>query len=413
MNLVLTDSHGPRRVPFQALEPGKVRMYHCGPTVKEPANLNRFRSYLLADLLHRTFRFHGFEVVQVMNLTDIGHLNEYEEDVIEIAASREGKDPWELTDEAIEAFHDDRRALHILDAHHYPRARENVEAMVAFIQELLESGAAYRTARNVYLDITRISNFGKLCGADLATLEAGQEELAQTVPEDKRHPLDIDLWRTDLLHQIHWPSPWGRGFPGWHLECVVMSQNLLGVPFDIHTGPAELIYPHHECEIAQAAAGGHDLMARFWLHSASVMLDGRAISRKNKNHLTVRALLSEGYRGVDIRLALLGTHYREEIDITPQLMDSSRERVDRWARARESVLEAVAKGAEEHPVSADRARSCREDFDRALDDDLDYPRALEAVLGLAEEAASGEVPASPEIARLIEDADRVLALTAP
>ncbi len=407
MNLVLTESHKNQKIPFQPLTPGVVKMYHCGPTVKESANLNRFRSYLLGDLLHRVFRWNGLKVVQVMNITDIGHLNEFEEDVIEIAASREGKDPWELTDEAVEEFHSERRELNIIDAQHYPRARENVDEMIIFIQKLLESGSAYQTERNVYLDITKVDSFGQLCGCSQAELEAQHLASAQTVPEDKRNPLDIDLWRTDLLHQVHWPSPWGRGFPGWHLECVVMSQKILGAPFDIHTGPQELINPHHECEIAQAQAAGISQMAKYWLHSADVKLDGRTISRKNKNRLTVSALLKEGYRGVDIRLALLGTHYRQVIEFTPQIIDTSKELVDRWLRAFNQV-KSQAQG--EDPISKDRSDTTREEFQAALDDDLDFPKAFEVALGLAEEAASKEVTPSVEVSETLVAFNEVLAL---
>ncbi len=416
MSLTLTNTLGGRKEAFEPLSPGVLKMYHCGPTVKEPININKFRSYLLGDLLRRTFDRSGFEVQQVMNITDVGHLNEFEEDWVEIAAGRSGKQPEDLVEEELREFHEERRALRIVDAHEYPKAQENVPDMIALVSRLLEAGAAYRTEQNVYLDIGKFPDFGKLTGKSTDELVRLQESLVRKSAGDKRHPLDIDLWRTDITHQLDWPSPWGVGFPGWHIECVVMSQKYLGTSFDIHTGSEDIVFPHHECEIAQAEVLSGEPFARYWLHSAPVMLEGRPISRKNHNRLTIKALLGEGYSGVELRLALLGTHYRESIEFGPDTIESAQKSLGRLAEAVKK-LEATAGSIDAGSVeagadsaSAERIEAAATAFDAALDDDLDYPKALRVVIDMAEDFASGKVGPAPEALDAVTKFDLVLGL---
>lgn len=409
MTLTLTNTLGGRKEAFEALSPGVVKMYHCGPTVKDPINVNKFRSYLLADLLRRTFDRRGYEVHQVMNITDVGHLNEFEEDWVEIAAGRSGKQPEELVEEQLREFHEERRALRIVDAHEYPKAQENVPGMIELVKRLLEAGVAYRTEKNVYLDIRRFPDFGKLTGKSTDELVELQEGLVRKSATDKRHPLDIDLWRTDVTHELDWPSPWGVGFPGWHLECVVMSQKYLGSTFDIHTGSEDIVFPHHECEIAQAEILGDQPFARYWLHSAPVMLEGRPISRRNHNRLTIKALLDEGYTGVELRLALLGAHYREPIEFGPDTIETAQKSLSRWTDAVRR-LEGSSGGEAPDPASSRRLDEARAAFDAALDDDLDYPAALGVAIDMAEDVATGRPGPAREALEEARRFDRVLGL---
>ena len=408
MDLKLSNTLGNKKEPFVPLEDGVVRMYHCGPTVKEHINIDKFRSFLLADVLRRTVEYSGLEVVQVMNITDVGHLNEFEEDAIEIAAGRCGKQPVELAEEEEAEFHRHRQALGILDAHHYPRARENIAEMVEFIEGLLEAGVAYRAGENVYFDVAGFGDFGKLSNKSLDDLTALHKTLRAKPHPEKRHPLDIDLWRTDALRTMHWPSPWGRGFPGWHLECVVMGRKFLGSTFDIHTGSQEIIYPHHECEIAQAEACGTPL-ARFWLHSGHTLVGGKPTSRTNRNLLTVQGLLDSGVNGIDIRGALLSEHYREPIDFTPELLD-------RTGQQRSVVQAAADKLAAVIPVSTPNAadqsllEESQEAFRAAIYDDLDYPSALRIAIGLAEKVNNEEVCVSASLRDTLKGFDSVLGL---
>lgn len=419
MTLLLTNTLGGRREPFEPLEPGRVRMYHCGPTVTEPINLHKFRSYLLADVLRRTLEYLGHRVHQVMNITDVGHLNEFEEDIVEITAGRSGKAPWELVEEEIEEFHAHRRALRILDAEEYPQARQHVDDMIAFIERLLAAGVAYRTDHNVYLDVHRYPDFGRLSGASLEELERRQEETVQTAPRDKRHPLDVDLWRTDVLHQMHWQSPWGLGFPGWHLECVVMSQKYLGPSFDIHTGSEEIIFPHHECEIAQAEVLTHEPLARYWLHSAHVLIGGQTISRKNQNLLTVKGLLDEGFEGAEIRGALIDTHYRERLELEAETLEKAQSRLQRLRDAHRTISGAAdghghGEGEARPAGGVETIARAEADFRRALEADLDIPRALDVAIGLGEQTVARlddhRGPLAAAARQALERFDAVLAL---
>jgi cysteinyl-tRNA synthetase len=386
MVLKLTNTLGGKKAAFQSLEPGKVRMYHCGPTVSAHLNVAKFRSFLLADLLRRHFKYSGYEVVQVMNITDVGHLNEFEEDAVEIAAGRTGLTGPELVEMEEKIFHADRRALHICDATCYPRAREHIAEMIAVIADLEKRGFTYEAGGNIYFDITQSPRFGRLAGKALPELE----KLAG-IPEgdhpEKRNSLDIDLWRKDTLHQVHWPSPWGRGFPGWHVECVAMSHKYLEGSFDIHTGTCENVFPHHECEIAQAEALTGKPLASCWLHTGPVTVEGLPMTRENKNLMTARQMLDAGFRGSVIRVALLAKHYREPLDFGEAAMDAARPLVNNYLAFHEHLISAASKpvsagGSKEAPApwieETDKA------FQAALDDDLDYPTALGAILNRIE-----------------------------
>ncbi len=409
MELRLTNTLGGEKTSFEPLRDGEVRMYHCGPTVKEDINVDKFRSYLLGDILRRYFELVDFRVTQVMNITDVGHLNEFEEDAIEIAAGRSGKQPTEFVQEEEADFHRHRRELRILDADHYPRARENIPEMIALVERLLEAGIAYTAGENVYFDVRRFPGFGKLTGKSLDELTELQKGLRAKPHPEKRHPLDIDLWRTDVLHRMHWQSPWGRGYPGWHVECVVMSRKHLGETFDIHTGSAEIIYPHHECEIAEAEAIDGTPLARYWLHSAHVLVDGRPTSRANRNLLTVQGLLDSGVDGVDIRGALLSEHYRHSLELTPETLDRASERREALQNAADRLRSAIparkAGGAEKKAL--ERADA---DFVAALEDDLDVPRALDIATELAGQINREELAISTLATRTMERFDRVLGL---
>lgn len=407
MNLTLTNTLGSRKAPFEPLREGAATVYTCGPTVKEPINIDKFRSYLLSDLLRRYLEFSGLRVKQVMNITDVGHLNEFEEDVVEVAAGRSGKQPWELVEEEEEEFHQHRRQLRILDAHHYPRARDNIPEMIALVERLLKAGFAYRAGDNVYFDVSKFADFGKLTGKSLASLEELHGDLRVPPHPEKHHPLDIDLWRTDILHRMHWSSPWGRGYPGWHLECVVMSRKYLGDTFDIHIGSQEIVYPHHECEIAQAEAATGTPLARYWLHSAHVLVDGKPTLRTNQNLITVKGLLEMDISGVEIRAALLSEHYRKPLEFTPDRIEVARDTLARLREAGRKLRRPVAAG-KKSPETAEGVKEAERAFRDALDDDLDFPRALEAALDLAAQVTDGTIPPSPTVAQAFDRMDTVL-----
>ena len=411
MSLRLLNSLGGKTAEFQPLEPGKVRMYHCGPTVKAPAHIGKFRSFLLADLLRRHLERSGFEVRQVMNITDVGHLNEFDEDIVEMAAARSGLYAWELVEEEEKKFHEERRALRILDAHEYPHARDHVGEMIDLVRDLEAKGVCYTAGGNVYLDISGFSGFGKLSGKSLAELTELQKSSRAAAAPRKRHPLDIDLWRTDALHQMLWDSPWGKGFPGWHVECAAMSRKYLGGSFDIHTGTDDILFPHHECEIAQVETLTGKPLASCWLHTGPVQVDGQPMLRQNANVVTVRELLDSGIPGVVVRVALLGTHYRESLDFGEAPLEWAQRSVAA-VRAFHAHLEGAAKtagpAAGEPPAAWITETDAR--FQEALDRDLDYPAALEAILE-AQDRLEPEDIGNPRPAReAVESWDRVLGI---
>ena len=415
MTLKLKNSLGGALEDFLSLEPRKVRMYHCGPTVNQPIHIGKFRSYLLADILRRHLERSGYDVLQVMNITDVGHLNEFEEDVVEIAAGRTGDYAWELAEKEMRLFHADRRALGIRGAHEYPKAREHVEEMIETIRLLEEAGATYTEGGNLYLDITRYEKLGCLCGLGHEELARAQGESLTTEGAQKRNPLDIDLWRTDSLHQMRWESPWGSGFPGWHVECVAMSRKYLGEFFDIHTGAEDNINPHHEFEMAQASVlssgdPARDPLSHYWLHSGSVSVEGQAMSKANGNIVPVRELLESGIRGSVVRVALLSEHYRDNLDFGEAALDRASEAVNLILGFREHLRGLPGADSTEAGPVPQWISDTDAAFTAALDEDLDYWKAISSVV----EALSGlEAETVGPPARALDalgDWDRVLGI---
>ena len=415
MTLKQKNSLGGAVEDFRSIEPRKVRMYHCGPTVNQPIHIGKFRSYLLADVLRRHLERSGYEVLQVMNITDVGHLNEFEEDVVEIAAGRTGDYAWELAENEMRLFHADRRALGIRGAHEYPKAREHVEEMIETIRLLEEAGATYTEGGNLYLDITRYEKIGCLCGLGLEELAESQGGSMTTEGGQKRNPLDIDLWRTDALHQMRWESPWGSGFPGWHVECVAMSRKYLGEYFDIHTGAEDNINPHHEFEMAQASvlsSGGtdRDPLSHYWLHSGPVSVEGQAMSKANGNVVPVRELLESGIRGNVVRVALLSEHYREKLDFGEAALDRASEAVNLILGFRDHLRSLPGEdSAEAEPVpqwisDTDAA------FTAALDEDLDYWKAISTVVEAVGALEADTVGSPARALDALGDWDRILGI---
>ena len=415
MTLKLKNSLGGALEEFRSLDPRKVRMYHCGPTVNQPIHIGKFRSYLLADILRRHLERSGYEVLQVMNITDVGHLNEFEEDVVEIAAGRSGGYAWELAENEMRLFHADRRALGIRGAHEYPKAREHVDEMIDTIRLLEEAGATYTAGGNLYLDITRYEKIGCLCGRSLEELAQLQDSSMTTEGGPKRNPLDIDLWRTDALHQMRWESPWGSGFPGWHVECVAMSRKYLGEYFDIHTGAEDNINPHHEFEMAQAAVlgrqdDGREPLAHYWLHSGSVSVEGQAMKKSNGNVVPVRELLESGIRGNVVRVTLLSEHYRDNLDFGEAAIEKASEAVNVILGFRDhlSSLPGAENGAD--APAAQWITDTEAAFSAALDEDLDYWKAISCVVEAIGGLEADTVGAPARALDALGDWDRVLGI---
>ncbi|HEX4904202.1 MAG TPA: cysteine--tRNA ligase [Acidimicrobiales bacterium] len=387
---------------FVPRNPPAVGMYTCGPTVYAYAHIGNMRAYVFSDTLRRTLRWKGFDVRQVMNITDVGHLTSDEDegdDKLELAAQREQRNIWEIAEHYTRAFKEDLAALRILEPDVWCKATDHIAEMVTFAEGLDVNGWCYTLPSGLYFDTAKDDDYGALARLDLA----GQQEGARVeTVEGKRNPSDFAVWRTsspDEHRQMEWDSPWGRGAPGWHLECSVMSIRYLGEHFDIHTGGVDHIPVHHTNEIAQSEAFLDDgePWVDWWLHGEFINLRSAKISKSAGDSL--RATELEGHHPLVYRYLLLQAHYRSQVEFSWEAMDSARtglrRLVDRYASARTAP---VALGA--------AARAHLDAFDAAISDDLNTARALAAVAA----ASRDDAVSDGELSALAAEFDAVLAL---
>ncbi len=337
---------------LQPIVPGHVSMYLCGPTVYDRAHLGNARSAVAFDQLYRLLRHvYGTENVRfVRNFTDV-------DDKINARAAEEGREIADLTAETAQWYLDDTRALGVLDPTDMPRATGYIPEMVAFIEDLIAKGHAYEAEGHVLFSVASFADYGKLSGRDVEDMIAGAR--VEVAPY-KRDPMDFVLWKPSTPDIPGWDSPWGRGRPGWHIECSAMSHALLGEEFDIHAGGSDLLFPHHENEVAQSCAAGH-AFARIWMHNEMLQVEGKKMSKSLGNFFTVRDLLDQGIPGEVIRFVILSTHYAKPMDWTAAKVEEAQRRLARWYRKTDGV---VASGAVPDAVVA------------ALADDLNTHLAL-------------------------------------
>jgi cysteinyl-tRNA synthetase len=378
-----------RKEDFEPLVPGKVRMYHCGPTVYAPAHIGNMTAFLLGDLLRRTLELFGYDVLQVMNITDVGHMTRDDvadcggEDRLERRAREQGLTPWDLARKYTWLFVRDLELLGIKAAHVNPRATEFVPEMIAIIERLVAKGLAYQVpGGDVYFDVTKFPAYGRLSGNTLEQLEAGARV---EVREEKRHPADFALWKVDPKHIMQWDSPFGRGFPGWHIECSAMSMRFLGETFDIHTGGEDNIFPHHECEIAQSEGATGKPFVRHWLHTRFLLVEGKKMAKREGNFFTLGDLVDRGFKPREVRYLLLSTHYRSQANFTFEGLRAARAALARLDELRERVEQARALIGMSDMRVAEACRAARDAFYLALGDDLNVSEALAALFNLVRE----------------------------
>jgi cysteinyl-tRNA synthetase len=392
-----------RRVePLEPIAPGVVEIYTCGSTVYRYAHIGNLRTYLFGDLLHRTLEYLGYEVRYVKNITDVGHMRDDtpEQDKMELAAETEGKSPAEIAQFYTHAWLEDERLLNILPVDVMPRATEHIPQMLELTQRLLEKGLAYEVDGTVYFDVSEFPGYGKLSGQRIEQMRAGHRV---EVEADKRDPEDFALWKAAGEHRLmKWPSPWGDGFPGWHIECSAMSMQYLGDRFDIHTGGIDLKFPHHEDEIAQSeGATGHQVV-NIWMHGEFLTMADAKMAKSAGNVLRVSDLPAKGYEPLDFRYLALTAHYRSKLDFTEGAMDaaaSGRRRLRRAAN--EEAGDGAAPSLDEEPMAGYRRR-----FVDAISEDLGMPAAL----AVAHEVARARDLSSAQRCALLLDFDRVLGL---
>ena len=361
-----------RRVePFAPADGGTVLLYSCGPTVYNPAHLGNFRTFLFNDLLRRSLRLRGWGVRQVMNLTDV-------DDKIIKRASEQGRSIREITEPVTQTFFADRDYLRVEKAEEYPKATDYIPQMIDLVRRLVERKVAYQADdRSVYFAIGRFPQYGRLSRLDTRELKAG----ARVAQDDytKEHAQDFALWKAakpeDESAGAAWDSPWGRGRPGWHLECSAMAMELLGETLDIHTGGIDLIFPHHEDEIAQSEAATGKPFARRWCHGAFLQTEGAKMAKRLGNVFTVQGLRERKISGAAFRHLVFTTHYRKELDLSDEALDGSSEAVRRVGEFAER-LEGARGGTAEMAAAAMVAE---DDFRASLFDDLNAPEAQAAL----------------------------------
>ena len=389
---------------FVPLQPGRVTVYGCGPTVYDFAHVGNFRAFAVYDLLHRHLRWRGHEVDFVVNFTDV-------DDKTIAGAAAAGQRLEKHTAPFVEAFLDDARTLGFLPFSQHPCATAYIPAMLDFIERLVQGGNAYHAADgSVYYDVSSFADYGRLSGKGAGTEAARSRIVADEY--EKGDARDFALWKAaqpaDHEAGAVWDSPWGPGRPGWHLECSVMACSLLGDTVDIHLGGEDLLFPHHENEIAQSEVATGRPLARFWLHVKHLKVDDRKMSKSLGNFHTVRELVGEGYDPAAIRWVLLSAHYRSELNFTRDGLDDATASVQRLLDLRRRVEDAPPAPVPAWAgklVAASRARLA--EFGRAMDQDLNAPRAMAALWSLARDVNVGLDEAAGGIAE--EDRDAVLA----
>lgn len=405
--LYLHNSLTKKKEQFKPINAGKASIYTCGPTVYDYIHLGNIRAYLLSDTIRRYLEYSGYEVRQIKNITDVGHLTDDDiaqgdsgEDKIEKKALREKKTPEEIANFYEEYFHTVEKEMNILSAHYFPRATAHVPQMIRIIETLIAKGFAYEKNGNVFFDVTKFPEYGKLSGNTLANLKVGAR--LEEHP-DKKNPWDFALWlKAPKEHLLKWDSPWSIGYPGWHIECSAMSTEYLGDTIDIHTGGEDNIFPHHEAEIAQTECATGVKFVNFWVHTRHLMVDGAKMSKSKGNFYRIEDLKEKGYSPANLRLLLLSGHYRSQFNFTWESFDQAKanlQKINEFILNMEALATANSTGANFDLLPY------QEKFEAAMDDDLNTPLALSVLYELITQANKLIMESSLSA----EDAKKILA----
>jgi len=402
----LFNTKGLKLEEFTTNQPGKVTMYCCGPTVHDRAHIGNFRTFLFEDVLYRYLKYKQFDITFVMNITDV-------DDKTILKARKQKLSLREYTNIYTQAFFDDRDTLRIHPASLYPRATDHIPEMIDMIQVLLEKGYAYKSHDSVYFRITAFQDYGKLSGIDHQALIDGYR--VDSDDYTKESPKDFVLWKGRREDEDYWDAPFGQGRPGWHLECSVMSTKYLGIPIDIHAGGVDLIFPHHENEIAQSEAAFGKSFVRYWLHSAHLQVEGEKMAKSKGNFFTVRELVDDGHDPLMLRYMLMSVHYRKQLNFNDDSLMQAKGALSRlkdflYRLQRETFSEGRSPEVENILVRAKKT------FEESLDDDLNISGAFgalfEMIYGLNKLADKKEVGAGdvPMIEAAVRNMDQIFAI---
>ena len=373
MALVVHNTLTRRKEPFTPLEPGRVGMYVCGPTVYDHPHLGHARAAVAFDVIRRSLEYLGYRVVYVRNITDV-------DDKIIARANEEGRSPWEVSEEYTRVYDEQMSALGVRPPNIAPRATGHISDMIRLVETLIDRGVAYVVDGDVYYAVTAFDGYGKLSNRTLEDMRAG--ERVEPDPR-KRNPMDFALWKAAKPGEPSWPSPWGDGRPGWHIECSAMSMKYLGATFDVHGGGQDLIFPHHENEVAQSEAATGAPFARVWLHNGFVTIDAAKMAKSLKNFVTVADVLRD-YPAPAVRTLLAGAQYRSPIDFSTAALDDGKSAWERLATFGRNASSALG-GIDVVPDPA-LAETWRGKFTAAIEDDFNTPEALAVLFDLVSSA---------------------------
>ncbi len=368
-----------RKEEFVPIEPGKVRIYSCGPTVYNYFHIGNARPFIMFDLLRRYLEYRGYEVKFVQNFTDI-------DDKMIKRANEEGTTVEELGDRFIAEYFKDADALGIHRATVHPRATRHIGDIIGLIKRLEKNGLAYNVNGDVYFDTEAFPGYGKLSGQNLEDLEAGARI---DVDDAKRHPMDFALWKAQKPGEPAWPSPWGMGRPGWHIECSAMSMKYLGETIDMHCGGKDLLFPHHENEIAQSEGATGKPFVHYWMHNGHINVDNQKMSKSLGNFFTVRDISKE-FDLEAVRMFMISAHYRSPVNFSKEMIEQSKAALDRLYTARDNWTFLLDHAPERELNEAEQAliakgREAVAKFDEAMDDDLNTADAIGAIFELVKE----------------------------
>jgi cysteinyl-tRNA synthetase len=385
---------------FNPINKEEVRIYSCGPTVYKDATIGNMRTNIFQDTLRRTLEYNGFKVKQAMNITDVGHLvsdgDEGEDKMIK-SARQEGKEPLEIANYYTKLFFKDLENLNIEIPEIICKATDNIEDMLKAVEDLVKRGYAYETSSAIYFDISKLDKYPILSNLDIENQKAGARV---EVDKEKRNPHDFAVWiKAPENHLMKWNSPWGPSYPGWHIECSVMSKKYLGEVFDIHTGGIDLIPTHHENEIAQSKGMCGKIPANYWMHGEFLLINGGKMSKSLGNVYLLQDIIDRGYEPLVYKLFCYSIQYRKKLNFTWEGMDSAKISLDRLREAYQKHLN----GTDE--IDENILEQYKNNFNEAINDDLNMPVAMSVVWELAKRPEK-----SKKVSQLLKDFDRVLGL---
>jgi cysteinyl-tRNA synthetase len=392
MGLKLYNSLTRRKEEFKPLKKGKVGIYVCGPTVYGHAHLGHAKSYVSFDVLVRYLRYLGYSVLYVQNITDVGHLTDDAdegEDKLEVAARKEKKQPMALAEYYTRSYFEDMDALNCVRPDISPRASGHIVEQIEMVKVLLDKGYAYEVNGSVYFEVAKFKDYGKLSGRNVEDMLVGTRV---EVSAEKKMPVDFALWKkAEANHVMQWPSPWGAGYPGWHLECSVMSTKYLGKTIDIHGGGLENQFPHHECEIAQSEAANGMQFVRYWVHHNMVTVDGQKMGKSLNNFVTLKQAfsgaherLTRNYEPLAVRQLILNSHYRSPLDFSDAALFAAQSGHEKITRAVIELRrkESTAPEGEVDKEIEKRLSELKRKFEAAMNDDLNTSVALSVIFEL-------------------------------